>query len=137
MLFLGISHRRHSKNIKRFVILLTYLLSTNEYLAHVTQSMYLNHAAMLANAQQSIRQDIATERIRPKDFIERDPANQKHGLTGDERKRIFESVEHISYNDLKEFHDRELKDKPFTYCIMGSDKKISEKDLENYGAVKK
>ena len=45
--------------------------------------MCLNHTAMLANAQQSIRQDIATERIRPEDFIERDPANKKLGLTGD------------------------------------------------------
>jgi len=93
--------------------------------------------ALLANAQESIRQDIATERIPSEEYIDHFVANQKLGLMEDERKKVYELVDHIDFKGIKQFHDDYLKDKPFTYCIMSSEKKIDEKELESYGTVKK
>jgi predicted Zn-dependent peptidase len=96
-----------------------------------------DNPAQLDNSRQSIRQDIATERIQPDDYISRYIANQKLGLKEDERKKVYEAVNQISYGDLKQLHDDKLKNKPYVYCIVGSEEKIDDKELQNYGRVRK
>jgi predicted Zn-dependent peptidase len=93
--------------------------------------------ALLDNARQSILQDIATERIRPEEYTGRYLAGQKLGLSGDPRRQVYDQVGRINFADLKQLHDQNLKDKPYTYCILGSEKKIDEKHLGQYGAVRK
>ncbi|HEY4198232.1 MAG TPA: insulinase family protein, partial [Mucilaginibacter sp.] len=93
--------------------------------------------SLLINSRQSIRQDIAAERIQPQRYISRYLAALKLGLDGDQRKNVYEKIDQVSYPELKRFDDKYLANKPYTYCIMGSEKKISEKDLQSYGTLKK
>jgi hypothetical protein len=53
------------------------------------------------------------------------------------RKNVYDRVDRLGYTDLKQFHSRNLAGKPYTYCIVASDKKISEDDMKKIGAVKK
>ena len=43
----------------------------------------------------------------------------------------------MSFSDLKSFHDAYLKNKAYTYCVVASDKKVSDDDLKKYGEVVK
>ena len=47
------------------------------------------------------------------------------------------SVDKIGYNELKDFHSKNIAHKPYTYCIVASDKKVKEEDMKKYGEVKK
>jgi len=37
---------------------------------------------------------------------------------------------------VKKFHDQELANKPYTYCVVASDKRVSMDDLKKFGDVK-
>jgi predicted Zn-dependent peptidase len=91
----------------------------------------------LANAKSSLKKDIETERITQDDIIYNFIAAERRGLKGDYRQEIYNQAEKLGYNDLKTFHGKYLSGKPYTYCIVASDKKVAEKDLEKLGTVKK
>jgi predicted Zn-dependent peptidase len=95
------------------------------------------NTTLLQNAKQGIKQDIATERISQDGIIYNYLAAQKLGLDYDYRKQVYETADKINFADIKKFHDDNLKDKPYTYCIEGSEKKISPEALKQYGEVKK
>jgi hypothetical protein len=42
----------------------------------------------------------------------------------------------MSFEDVKKFHESNIKGKTYTYCIMGSKEKINLQDLKKYGEVK-
>jgi predicted Zn-dependent peptidase len=92
---------------------------------------------LLENSKASLQQDIATERIQPEEYFGRYHDNLKLKLRGDHRREIYEQTERVSLADLRRFHDSELKGRPYTYCILASEKKISDELLSKYGSVKK
>jgi predicted Zn-dependent peptidase len=92
---------------------------------------------LLQNARQGIKQDIATERITQDGIIYNYLAAQKLGLDYDYRKQVFETADKINFADIQKLHDDNLKDKPYVYCILGSEKKITPEMLKQYGEVKK
>ncbi|SMO83349.1 M16 family metallopeptidase [Solitalea koreensis] len=61
---------------------------------------------------------------------------QKKGLNYDPRKKEYEALDKISLDDITKFHQQELANKPYTYCIMASDKKVNMEDLKNIGDLK-
>lgn len=92
---------------------------------------------LLQTAKEGIRQDIETERITNDNIIFSYLAAQKLGLNKDIRKQVYESIDKLSFDDVKKFHDEHLAHKPYTYCIVASEKKVSMDDLKKYGDVKK
>ncbi|NSL89621.1 M16 family metallopeptidase [Chitinophaga solisilvae] len=92
---------------------------------------------MLATAKESMKQEIETERITNDGIIFSYLAAQKLGLNTDIRKQVYESIDKMNFSDVKKFHDDNLAHKPYTYCIVASEKKINLDDLKKMGEVKK
>lgn len=91
----------------------------------------------LISAKSAIKKDIETERITQDAIINNFLVAERRGLTDDYRKMVYEQADKISYNDLKAFHARFISGKPYTYCIVASEQKVSQKDLERLGTFRK
>ncbi len=88
-------------------------------------------------ARDGIKKDIETERITQDGIIFNYLAAQQKGLNEDIRKSTYSAVDKIGYPELKKFHTDNLANKAYTYCIVASDKKLSEDDMKKYGEIKK
>jgi len=91
----------------------------------------------IKNARAGIKKDIETERITQDGIIFNYLAAERKGLKEDIRKSIYTAVDKIGYGELKKFHTDNLANKPYTYCIVASDKKVSEDDMKKCGEVKR
>lgn len=88
-------------------------------------------------AQDGIKKDIETARITQDAIIFNYLAAQRKGLNEDIRKKIYAEVDKIGYNELKKFHTDYIANKPYTYVIVASEKKITVDDMKKFGEVKK
>ena len=111
----------------------------NEAIAAMNELMdTLPHAEeSLENGKKSIRQNIASERITQDGIIFHYLSAKRLGLSSDMRKKVYESVGALSFGDIKRFHDEELANKPYTYCVLASPDKIKMDDLKKIGTLKK
>ncbi len=96
-----------------------------------------NVAENIKFARAGIKKDIETGRITQDDIIFNYLTAQRKGLNYDIRKKNYTAVDNIGYDQLKQFHSQYIANKPYTYCIVASEKKLSEKDLMKYGTFKK
>ena len=92
---------------------------------------------LFETARESMKQDLETERITQDGIIMSYLNAKKLGLDTDYRKQVYAAVDKLTFDDVKKFHDQNLAGKPYTYCILGSEKKVSQDDLKKYGEVKK
>ena len=88
-------------------------------------------------ARSALKKDIETERITEDGIIYNYIDAEKKGLHEDIRKDIYEHADKLTYADLKKFHDDNMADKPYTYCIVASEKKLNADDVQRCGTVKK
>ena len=88
-------------------------------------------------ARAGIKKDIETDRITQDGIIYNYLAAQRKGLNYDIRKNTYEAIDGIGYDQLKAFHTSYIANKPYTYCVVASSKKLSESDMAKYGEVKK
>lgn len=88
-------------------------------------------------AKAGIKKDIETERITQDGIIFNYLTAQQKGLNEDIRKTTYAGVDKIGYNELKKFHSEYIANKPYTYCIVASEKKLSNDDMSKYGEVRK
>jgi predicted Zn-dependent peptidase len=88
-------------------------------------------------ARDGIKKDIETGRITQDGIIFNYLTAQQKGLNYDIRKKTYDVVDKIGYKELKEFHSKNIANKPYTYCIVASEKKLPEADMQKYGEVKK
>ena len=93
--------------------------------------------ANLELAKQQIKQEIETERITQDGIIYYYLHDQRMGLKDDIRKQIYQNIDNITMKDIKAFHDKYLSNKPYTYVILASEKKLSEDELKKIGDFKK
>lgn len=88
------------------------------------------------NAKKSMLKDYETERIRKDEIVFSYLANRRKGVDHDLRKDIYSQAQTLTMADIKKLHDTELANKPYTYCVVASNKKVSMEDLGKYGEVK-
>lgn len=103
----------------------------NELLNTIPQS-----ETALITAKKSMKQEIETARITQDGIIFSYLGAQKMGLNKDIRKDVYNAIDKLTFEDVKKFHQQNLANKPYTYCIVASDKKVSKDDLKKYGEVK-
>jgi hypothetical protein len=84
-----------------------------------------------------LKNDLETERITQDEIINSFLAAEMRGVTEDLRKATYEATDKLEYNDLKKFHVAQMSGKPFTYCIVASEKKVNMDDVKKCGPVKK
>ncbi|UKJ06757.1 M16 family metallopeptidase [Solitalea lacus] len=87
-------------------------------------------------AKLSEKKDIETQRITQDGVIFSYLAAQKKGLNYDPRKKEYEALDKINLEDIIKFHQQELANKSYTYCVVASDKKIKMDDLKKVGDLK-
>jgi predicted Zn-dependent peptidase len=88
-------------------------------------------------AKDGIKKDIETARITQDGIIFNYLAAQQKGLNEDIRKKTYAAIDKIGYDELKKFHTENIANKPYTYCIVASDKKLTTEVMGKYGEVKK
>ncbi len=87
-------------------------------------------------AKSSVKKDLESERIMRYDIISNYLAAERKGLNEDIRKRIYEHLDQLGYDDLKLLHEDNLAKKTFTYCVLASQNKIKPEDLQKIGELK-
>lgn len=103
----------------------------NELLNDLPQSAQRFDLAMSAE-----KKDLETQRITKDGIIFSYLNEQKKGFEKDMRKEVYESLDDINLKDIAELHHNDLANKFYTYCIVGSDKKIRMEDLKKIGEVR-
>ena len=53
------------------------------------------------------------------------------------RKVLFEEVQKLTLADVKAFQEKWVKDRTYTYCILGNEKDIDMSQLSSYGPVQR
>jgi hypothetical protein len=84
-----------------------------------------------------LKKDIETERITQDAILYNYLDAERKGLSEDIRKTVYEAAGKLNYDELKKFHGQFLASKPYTYCIVASEKKVNMAEVEKCGAVKK
>ncbi len=88
-------------------------------------------------ARSSLKKDLETERITQDGIVFSYLSAQKLGLDTDIRKSVYETVDNLKFDDVKKLHQQNIAGKPYSYCILASEKKVSLDDLKKYGDVQK
>ena len=109
----------------------TALTTMNRILNNITESdHYLNVS------KKAILNRIASERLYRENLFFRYLNNQDLGIDHDYRKDIFDFIKKASMKDLEDFFNLYVKDKKFTYCVVGNLKDLDMKALKELGEVK-
>jgi predicted Zn-dependent peptidase len=88
-------------------------------------------------AKESLITKIRTERILREDVLWRYLDDSEFGYTTDSRKNVFDNLQKMTLEDVKTFQQQYVKDKPYTYCVLGDSKDLDLKNLEKIGKIKK
>lgn len=86
-------------------------------------------------AKEMILNKIRTDRISKMNIIWSYLNAQKMGYIGDYRKDVFTKVPLLKMQDVLDFANKYLKNKPKTYIVLGNEKEVDMKSLEKYGEV--
>lgn len=87
-------------------------------------------------AKEAILQNINTERINKADILFNYINAEKFGLKTDIRKDVYSKVSKMTFTDVKEFQDAQIRHKPTSILILGKKELLDIKTLEKYGSVK-
>ncbi|WP_234735715.1 M16 family metallopeptidase [Tellurirhabdus bombi] len=91
----------------------------------------------LESAKKGMKKAYETERVLQDGVIYSFLDAEEKGLDYDERQKIYDALDALSYTDLKKFSEQYLANKPYTYCVVASEKRVNPTDLAKYGTVKK
>ena len=87
-------------------------------------------------AKEAILNKIESERVTKSSVLWNYVNAQDKGLDYDIRKDTYEQVAAMSFDDLKAFQEKYIKDKKYVTVLVGSRDKINFEDLAKYGEVK-
>jgi predicted Zn-dependent peptidase len=89
----------------------------------------------LMASKESIRQDIASQRITKEAIIFNYLSGKRLGLNSDFRKKVYETVPKLTFGDINKFHKENIANKAYAYCITASKDKIKTDDLNKIGKL--
>ncbi|MDR2389768.1 MAG: insulinase family protein [Tannerellaceae bacterium] len=87
-------------------------------------------------AKENILTDLRTERILRDDILWDYLDAKEFGYDTDQRKELYEKIPAFTLDDVKAFQQQYVKDKPYTYCILGDTKDLDLKALGKIGQVR-
>lgn len=62
-------------------------------------------------------------------------ADKKLGFNHDSRADEYASLKTLNFADISQFHASNVAHKPYVYCIVASDKRVKNEDLQKFGSV--
>lgn len=63
-------------------------------------------------------------------------ADKKLGYTYDSRIDRYKEIKPITFETINTFHQQKIANKPYTYLIVASDKRVKQEDMAKFGNVK-
>ena len=57
------------------------------------------------------------------------------GLNEDIRKKTFEGIQEINIDDVKEYQQKYIKGRKYTYCVLGDEENLDIEALSKYGPI--
>ena len=88
-------------------------------------------------AKQGILKNIASERTTKMSIIYKYLAAKQIGIDYDINKTIYETVPSMTLQNLVDFEQKNIKGKPLHYIILGNEKELDMKFLEQTAPVKR
>jgi predicted Zn-dependent peptidase len=87
-------------------------------------------------ARTGFKKDLETQRITKEGIIASYLQARQKGWKGDFRKEEYAALANLKLHDIQQMHKEQISGKPYTYCVVASDKKIKLDDLKTIGEVK-
>jgi predicted Zn-dependent peptidase len=88
-----------------------------------------------AAAKEAVLQEIRSQRITKSEVIFNYLAAEQLGNKIDIRKEIFGKIKNYTFEDIKKFHEQNIKGKPTTLLVLGKKEALDIKTLEKYGTI--
>jgi predicted Zn-dependent peptidase len=92
---------------------------------------------LLLTAKTGLKKTLQTNRIQQDGILTAYLDAQEKGIDYDLRQRTYDALDLMEFNDLKNFARQNIADKPFTYCVVASEKRVSQAELAKLGPVKR
>ncbi|SFH38846.1 M16 family metallopeptidase [Pedobacter insulae] len=86
-------------------------------------------------AKANVINNIETTRITKDGVFYAYFADKKLGYDYDSRIDLYKELKPINFATIKEFHNQKVANKPYTYLIVASDKKVKMEDIQKFGTV--
>lgn len=87
-------------------------------------------------AKKAILNKIDSERITKSSVLWNYLQAEQKGIDFDLREDIYDNVKRMTLDDLKYFHEENIKNKKYTTILIGDRNKIDFNDLKKYGLIK-
>jgi predicted Zn-dependent peptidase len=122
--------------------ILSYIGTQSDKLPEATAGMQalLNDMplaeANFANAKESILNSIATERITKSSILFDYERSKRLGLDYDIRQDIYQNVNALTFDDMKQFQQQFIKGQNQVILVIGAKDRLNFKELAKYGQVK-
>ena len=88
-------------------------------------------------AKKSILNKIESSRITKTRVFFNYLAAKRRNLDYDIRQDVYARVQEMNFDDLKNFHQKYIKDKQYNISVVGDEKKMNFRALGKYGEVNK
>jgi zinc protease len=109
----------------------TALATMNRLLNNFTESDHF-----LATSKKAILNRISSQRLYRENLFFNYLSNLDLGIDHDQRKDVFNYVSGATMKDLHDFFNSYIRDKKYTYCVIGNLKDLDMKALKDLGEVK-
>ena len=90
----------------------------------------------LTTSRKAILNRISSQRLYRENLFFSYLSNLDLGINHDQRKDIYDYITGASMKDLHDFFNSYVKDKKYTYCVIGNLKDLDMKALKEFGEVK-
>lgn len=88
-------------------------------------------------AKEALITRMRTERITKSSVLWSYLYAQELGMDNDGRKKLFDEAQTITLDQVKDFQQKWIKDRKYTYCVLGDEHDLDLKALSEYGPIKK
>lgn len=89
------------------------------------------------NAKTALEKKLATERIIEDQILFSYLKAQRLGLDKDIRQSIYTKVPTMTFSNIQQFHQNEIANKPYSYCVVADNSKVTDEEMGKYGTLKK
>ena len=86
-------------------------------------------------AKENILTNLRTQRISRANVLWNYIESQDLGLNYDRRIRVFERVQHMTLEDVKQFQQEHIKNRMYTFCILGRERDLDFRAMATYGRI--
>ena len=88
-------------------------------------------------AKEALTKRLATQRTTKFGLINAWLVAKQRGIDYDLNERIYQALPELTLNDIVKFEQEQMVRKPYRYIILGDEKDLDMKSLQQYGPVKR